>query len=615
MKAARPRVVGTGTLILSCQVGQLYHYHTKCIMTDLAGIYVLTACEPAVSLSVAKPLDTARRCTMTATSIIENGRPKVDVSVRKVSAEALYAALADGGELALLDVRDNFGHARDGHILLSVSAPFNQLEVQITALVPRRQTPVVVYDGGDAVLAEASAARLVGSGYTDVAILEGGTKAWRAAGYELFTGVHVIGKAFGEYVEHRYETPHISARDLKPRLDAGENIAILDSRPEVEFRAFSIPKAINLPGAELVYRLQEAVPDPDTLVVVNCAGRTRSIIGAQALINAGVPNRVVSLANGTMDWLIEGLPLDSGKTNPAPPPGGPALEQAREAAQRLHARFGIQQIDRDTLAKFQEDAQSGSRSLYLLDVRSPEEYAAGHIYGSRSAPGGQLVQQIGQWVGTRNARLVLIDDADGVRAAITASWLVQINWGDVYVLEDALSESRVPGVDVAPPSVPIPHVSSVNPGALNDRMRTGGATVIDLDTSLVYEAGHIPGAYFAIRSRLEADLDAVPGNGWIVLTSSDGVLAAFAATDLAKQGARPVYALSGGTVAWRAAGLALETGAGQRIHPFEDVARSAYQTGGDRFAAFREYLAWEIGLVAQLRRDGTANFRLFPEDP
>jgi rhodanese-related sulfurtransferase len=551
---------------------------------------------------------------MTTTSTLENRRPEAEAATRRISVGALRAALADGEELALLDVRDNFVHARDGHILLSVSAPLNQLELQAPKLVPRRQTRVVVYDGGDEVLAERSALRLQELGYSDIAVLAGGTEAWRSAGYELFTGVHVIGKAFGEFVEERYHTPYISVQELKFSLDAGDNVAVLDSRPESEFQAFSIPEAINLPGAELVYRFQEAVPDASTLVVVNCAGRTRSIIGAQALINAGVPNNVVSLANGTMDWLLEGWSLDNGKTNPVRRPTGPALQTTREAAKRLTQRFGIQHIDRDTLAAFQQEAGSGQRSVFLLDVRSPEEFETGHLHGSYSAPGGQLVQQTGQWVGTRQARLVLIDDADGVRAAITASWLLQINWGEVFVLDNALASSLVTGVETSP-AVALPlKASFLAPNVLKDLLPAGRATVLDLDTSFTYAAGHIPGSYFAIRSRLEADIDALPGAGWIVLTSSDGVLAAHAAVDLAAHATRPVYALSDGMHGWRSAGFDIETGAGRRIHPFKDVARSAYQTDGDRFQAFRDYLAWEIGLVTQLERDKTSDFRLFPKD-
>ncbi len=74
-----------------------------------------------------------------------------------------------------------------------------------------------------------------------------------------------------------------------------------------------------------------------------------------------------------------------------------------------------------------------SRTLYRFDVRSPEEYAAGHSAGFISAPGGQLVQANDEWIGVRGARLVLFDD-DGVRARMTASWLVQMGW-DALVLE------------------------------------------------------------------------------------------------------------------------------------------------------------------------------------
>jgi rhodanese-related sulfurtransferase len=549
---------------------------------------------------------------MSANEIGELDQTASSYAIPRITAQSLRELLFEQSELALLDVRDNFAHAQEGHILLSVSAPFNQLEVQITALVPRRATPVILYDSGADGLAQRSAERLASLGYTDVSILVGGTRAWKAAGFELFTGVHVIGKAFGEFVEHRYETPHISVRDLKSRLDAGENIVVLDSRPEGEFRAFSIPEAINAPGAELVHRFETAVPDPDTLVVVNCAGRTRSIIGAQALINADVPNKVVSLANGTMDWLIEGFSLNAGKSNPAQKPSDDQIAQSKTTTRRLKERFKLQYIDKEDLRTFEEDAQSGTRSLYLLDVRTVEEYEAGHLYGSRSAPGGQLVQQIGQWVGTRNSRLVLIDDPDGVRAAITASWLVQIGWGEVFVLRNIRDEILVSGVDIDAQAIQPPTVPSIEAAGLREALEAGRATVIDLATSLSYEAGHIPGAHFAIRSRLEAaDLDDVPGEGSILLTSSDGVQAAFAAADLAARAERPILVLKGGTEGWRAAGYAIEANAGQRIDPFEDVARSAYQTDGDRFAAFRAYLTWEIGLLEQLDRDGTARFRPF----
>jgi len=530
-----------------------------------------------------------------------------------ISAEGLRERLKSYEELAVIDVRDGGVHSSEGHILLSASLPLSHLELRAANVIPRLATEIVVYDGGGDELARRAAHRLHELGYGNVALLKGGTQAWKKAGYELFTGSNVIGKAFGEFAEHVYGTPHISVQEAKQRIDAGENIVVLDSRPEHEFLNFSIPGAVDLPGAELVYRFYAAVPDPDALVVVDCAGRTRSIIGAQALINAGVPNKVVSLANGTMDWLIQGYELQSGKTNLAPLPSGAAFEAAKASGARLRKRFDLQFIDRAALAKFQQEAAEGRRSLYLLDVRSQDEYKAGHFPGSRWSAGGQLVQQVGEWVATQNSRIVLIDSPDSVRASITASWLAQINWAEVFVLEDALSGTVENGPESLRLAIRAPEVDTIDAGELHQLVDRGAVTVLDLDTSTAHKAGHIPGSRFAIRSRLADSVASIGGDGPLVLTSADGALATFAAAEIAGRSDRRVRVLAGGTAAWRAAKLPLVTDATGPVHPFEDLWLTPYYAK-DRFAAFREYLDWEIGLVAQLERDGTSRFRVFPAD-
>jgi rhodanese-related sulfurtransferase len=527
-----------------------------------------------------------------------------------ITAPSLRALLATGAEYAVIDVRETGVHSRDGHILRSVSLPLSRLELRVATLIPRRNTEIVIYDDGSDALARRAAIRLVELGYHNTRILAGGTRAWKDAGYELFTGVNVLGKAFGEVVEHRDGTPHVTVQELKAKQDAGENLVVLDSRPVPEFRAFSLPGALDLPGAELVHRFHQAVPDPDTLVVVNCAGRTRSIIGAQALINAGVPNRVVSLANGTMDWLLAGWTLDHGREATVPPPEGKALQAAIQAAARLRQRFGLQVIDHATLERFRAEQRAGERTLHVIDVRTPEEHAAGHPDGALLAPGGQLVQQTGDWIGTQNGRIVLVDDANGVRAAITASWLAQLNWGEVFILGDALSLDPVAGVQPAPLAAPLPDVSTIAPRALAGLLAGAGATLLDVQPSPGYDKAHIAGAHFAIRAYVQSQAQ-VPGHGAIVLTSEDGALAAFAAADLAPTGPRQVFALAGGNAAWRAAGLPLTAELVDRLHPAEDIWPSPYHQP-DPHAAFRAYLAWEIGLVEQVERDGTARFRSFP---
>lgn len=523
----------------------------------------------------------------------------------------LKAMIGDGEELAILDVREE-GVFSQEHLLFAASMPMSHLETRLGALVPRRSARVVIVDGDGGNLAHRAAYRLFDLGYKNIALLAGGTEGWKKAGYEVFSGVFVPSKAFGEFVEHQYDTPRIEARELKAWIDQGKDMVILDSRPMDEFTRMSIPGGVDCPGAELVYRVHDIAPNPATTVVVNCAGRTRSIIGAQSLINAGIPNRVVALKDGTMGWHLAGLELARGKTQHAPAPSPESLAKAQGAAAKVGRRFGVQTIDLARLSDFQ--AEQDRRSLYLLDVRTPEEYAEGHLPYSRSAPGGQLVQSTDFYVGTRNARIVLVD-GDGVRATMTASWLRQLGWDEVYVLADALDGRLLEtGDEPAAPLVDPPDVPSIAPAALNDLLAKEGAVVVDLDTSLKYRAGHIPGAWFAIRARLAESVAKLPPEGIVVAAAPDENHARFAAAEIARLTGRETRVLDGGTAAWRAAGLPVETGQERWADQPDDIWYKPYdnKAGDNRPSveqAMRNYLSWEVALVAQIERDGDAKFR------
>lgn len=526
-----------------------------------------------------------------------------NIAAPLLPAAELKGMLGDGEELAILDVREE-GIFAEGHLLFAVSLPLSRLELKLEALVPRRTTRIVLCDDNDG-LAHRAARKLMRWGYRNLAVLAGGVRGWAEAGYELFSGVHVPSKAFGEFIEHAADTPRMSAEEVKALIDRRADMIVLDSRPMDEYSKMSIPGGIDCPGAELIYRVHDLVRSPETLVVVNCAGRTRSIIGAQSLINAGIPNRVAALKNGTMGWHLAGLTLEHGQTRHAPAPTAAALAKARMAAARVAERCGVATIGPARLEEFRREAD---RTLYLFDVRTPEEYEAGHLPGARSAPGGQLVQATDAYVGTRNARLVLVD-SDGVRARMTASWLVQMGWSEVYVLdggngalETGPEPVRVLGLDAAQPVM----VSARDLAALLERKE---AVVIDLDTSLAYREQHIPGAWFAIRARLKEALAKLPGEGVLVLTSGDGVVARLAAPELAALTERPVKALTGGTAAWRAAGLPLTAGEENMTEAPVDAWYRPYDKGAGVEAAMNAYLTWEVGLVAQIERDGDARFR------
>ncbi|MGH7062880.1 MAG: rhodanese-like domain-containing protein [Stellaceae bacterium] len=521
-----------------------------------------------------------------------------------ITATELRDRYQAGGEIAVVDAREE-GSFHERHLLMASCLPLSRLELIAPALLPRRTAPIVVCDDTEG-LAERAAARLVEGGWSDVAVLAGGVAAWEQAGCPVYSGVHVPSKAFAEVVEHEMKTPWIAADELAERQRSGEKLVIFDSRSYEEYHSNSIPGAVSVPGAELVYRFAELVPSPDTFVVVNCGGRTRSIIGAQSLIDAGVPNRVVSLKDGTMAWHLAGLGVVNGATGRAPEVGADGIAAARERADAVAQRYGVPVIDGATLAQWQREADR--RTLYLLDVRDPAEYRAGHLPGSRMAPGGQLVQETDSWLGVWGARVVLVDDT-GVRARMTASWLRRMGW-DAVVLDRGLAEATLEtGVPAADTSMfPLAHEPpTVTPAELRAKE---GAVVVDLALSRQHRQGHIPGAWFAVRARLSGALGKLPAAGDLVLTSEDGASARFAAAELRSR--RPATVLAGGTAAWKVAGLPLETGLDKLADEPDDIALSARDRPADRERYMREYLAWEIELVNQIARDRDCRFRLAP---
>jgi rhodanese-related sulfurtransferase len=523
-------------------------------------------------------------------------------AVRKISAPALRAMLLDGEELALLDVREERIFS-ESHLLFARSVPLSRLELRMARLVPRRATRIVLVDDADG-LAERAAAVLGKARYSNLAILDGGNAGWAAAGFELFSGVNVPSKAFGEFVEHESGTPSISAQELNDLMRAGTDMVVLDSRPFDEYSRVSIPTGVNVPGAELVLRVHDIAPSPDTLVVVNCAGRTRSIIGAQSLINAGVPNRVVALRNGTMGWNLAGFTPDSGKDRRAPAPTPQGLAWARAAAGNVARKLDIARIDEAALARLRADT---SRTLYLFDVRDPAEYASGHVAGALSAPGGQLVQATDQYAGTLRARIVLVDDKEA-RAVMTASWLRQMGWREVYVFA---AEGRETGWPENPVLGEVSRDAESDAMALSGLLARGEATVIDLSLSRDYQNGHIPGAWFAIRSRLAQALPKIAPRGTLVLTSEDGVLAGLAVAETRALTPLPVRFLKGGNAAWRAAGLPLGTDARMADEPV-DAWLKPYERPDGVKQAMADYLAWETDLLPRIARDGCANFSRLP---
>jgi rhodanese-related sulfurtransferase len=365
------------------------------------------------------------------------------MSLSTITPQQIRTALLARDEIALLDVRHEAEFAI-AHPLFAANLAYDRIALEAPLRLPRMDVPIVLYDNGEG-LVPAAAEALAKLGYGNVRALAGGLQAWRDAGYELFQDVNSYAKAFGELVESRRHTPSLPADDVAALIASGANIKILDVRRFDEYATMNIPGSVSVPGAELVLRAGTAAPDPETTIVVNCAGRTRSIIGTQSLINAGVPNKVVALRNGTMGWTLASHALEHGAGRRGAV--GP-FTQADANARDVAYRAGVRRLTQDDLAALQAQA---SRTLYRFDVRDAEEYIAGHLKGFRHYPGGQLVQEIDMAAPVRGARIVLTDNL-GIRADMTASWLAQMGW-DAFVLDGGYSGALEAG---APQVVPKP---------------------------------------------------------------------------------------------------------------------------------------------------------------
>lgn len=519
----------------------------------------------------------------------------------------IRARLLAGEETALIDVREEDPFAQS-HPLWAANFPLSRLELDAWARIPRRDTFIAIY-GEDASgdLAPRAAAVLRALGYTQVHVLADGLAGWILAGGEVFRDVNVPSKSFGELVEETRHTPSFSAQEVKRLIDSGANAVVLDARRFDEYQTMSIPGATSVPGAELVLRVRVLAPDPATQVIVNCAGRTRSIIGTQSLVNAGIPNPVAALRNGTIGWKLAGQQLAHGADKRAPTVSGATRLAAQADARRVAERAGVWRIARDKLAKLSDP----TRTLYCFDVRTPEEYLAGHLPGFANAPGGQLVQETDHVAPVRGARIVLADD-DGVRADMSASWLAQMGW-EVYVLDpastDGFTQTGAPPLDTpAPP--PVATITASELRAWLDRADDTDVQVLDFTPSATYVKGHVPRAWFAVRAQLAQALNARPQPRHYVFTCGTSLLARFAAADAARLTEVPVRVLDGGTPAWVEAGFALETGETGLASARSDRYRRPYEGTDAPAEAMQAYLDWEFGLVAQLGRDGTHGFKV-----
>jgi rhodanese-related sulfurtransferase len=525
-----------------------------------------------------------------------------------ISPADLAALMESDRPHAVLDLRERATYER-GHIFRTTSLPRRLLESRLPALVTARATPIVLCDD-DGRLCALARPTLAAMGYRDVRALAGGVAAWRASGRPLVEGVNVPSKVFGERVLHEMKTPEIRPHELQARQQAGEDLVLVDARTPEEYARGCVPGAVNIPGGELILRIGELVRGPETTIVVHCGGRTRSYVGAEAVRRMRLPNPVLALENGTMGWTLAGLELERGASRWAPP----ASNRSRTAAALVAKRIAAE--DRVRFASVEEVRRLWDRreqeNVGILDVRTAEEYEAGHVVGAVWAPGGQAVQATDEYVAVRASTLVLVCDGL-VRSVVTASWLMRMGYPRVLVLagglpawigEEGAVETGHPTTTPGGWESARRAVQTVVPGPV------AGTAIVNVDASDVYAREHVPGAAWMCRSRLEIRAPAVlpDRDAPVLLTCADGVQSTLAGATLIGLGYRQVRVLQGGTRAWAAAGMPVERGATTLWDAPDDVVAKAYDRGP---AAMEAYLGWETALNS----NGVSSIPLFPGAP
>jgi rhodanese-related sulfurtransferase len=520
-----------------------------------------------------------------------------------LTAEHLKASLDEGTTLALIDVREPAEYNL-AHIASACSVPRRLLEYRIRNLVPFRGTRMIVCDD-DGRRAALAAETLREIGYTDVAILQGGLNRWVTQGLGTEWGVNVPSKEFGERVLIERHVPEIGPDELNEMIKRDPELLILDSRTPEEHKRACIPGSRSVPGGELGLRIWDLIRDPERPVVVHCAGRTRSIIGAATLQRLGI-KKVFALKNGTMGWELAGLQLERGSDRVGlSTVGVGSLKHAESSAVDLAKQEGVRLVDVAGLSSLVE--RSSSENLYFFDVRSMEEYVSGHIPGFQWAPGGQLVQATDNYVAVARAPIVVSCDGRA-RACLTASWLRQMGFNDVFAVDGGTNAWQAAGLrlqagagSVEPEGyqAALARVNLRTPVQFHRLIDESPAPlVLFVGTSDEFSAGHIDGSRWLSRSWLELKIaDLASPDQLLLITSADGGGSILAAATLMDLGYKSVTALEGGTAAWQLAGLPLEAGLAGVTQAPDDVlpARRSY-------AEMLNYLRWEEELGERYRR-------------
>ena len=497
---------------------------------------------------------------------------------------------------ALLDVREQ-GEAHAGHIPTATFLPRRLVEARIFELLPDRSVHAVIYDSGmHPTLGKDSRAALAretleSCGYSNVTILEGGYADWLSSGAQVSKGSNVPCKAFGEAVLEEDEVPSIDPEELHESLRSGTPPAICDVRTYEEYHHHHLPGAISTPGFDLAGHLPD-LQGKSPFVLINCAGRTRSIIATATARKLGC-DAAWGLRNGTMGWQIAGQNVTSENCVSMTPVHNSTIN-AR--AEELADKAGVGRVSAGELAGLLD----GNIPPYVFDLRTMSEFRNGHIPGSIALPGGQLIQRTDDYAAIPAHPIVLVDNGCS-QAALAGYWLRRMGFPDVSRLVPDISGWMASGAAIATGRrsgaafqiADDERVQEIAAADLDPSAIFQGYSILDIRTSREFQSAHIEGAHWAPRGWLEHAARNMQQMRKPLLVARDERQARLGAAQLIAVGIPSVAFVADGMNGWQACGHSAVQGDVTGSPYYPDLVEPPYSKGIDEM---RAYIEWEVAL-------------------
>lgn len=262
----------------------------------------------------------------------------------------------------------------------------------------------------------------------------------------------------------------------------------------------------------------------------------------------------------------------------------------------------LAQIKSDIREVGVEDVQArlGDEGVTLVDTRQRDEIVEGTIEGSLAIPRGLLELELPKQVSDRDRELILFC-AGGTRSALAAKSLEELGYTNVSSMAGGFGRWKQAGAPFHMPRLDDPavepegdadgpSVARVAVSALAEALAGDDApVVIDVREDDETERGFIPGAILEPRGRFEMRVEnhARDKSRPVVLVSSRGARAAWAAQALVALGYEAPQVLEGGFEAWKGAGL--------------EVKVPTRLSAEDRLRYSRHLLIPEVGEEGQLK--------------